>query len=218
MNESKRLAYATAVVETRVLEKRMIDRDLMEKLLQEQSPRGIEAALRTAGFRGITPGTLDKDNFDALLREALEGFAQEMLEIAPEPEVLDLLFLEHDIFNIKAILMHRAPVIRFESGLTHIPAGRAARYRLLAEGAEPEDAFFEALFAQALHLEKGAKAVQEMLDQRYFEALARVAAQSGAPLCLQYARAKIDFYNILSMLRLARMASAQSPTPGAGAM
>ena len=57
-----------------------------------------------------------------------------------------------------------------------------------------------------------------MLERRYFEALARVAAQCGAPLCLQYARAKIDFYNILSMLRLARMASAQSPTPGAGAM
>lgn len=220
MNESKRQSFATAVVQIRAMEKQMIPSLALDDLLANPSAAHIEAILRDSGYDNISRASLSRMNFDTLLREALELFSSQVLAITPDREILDLLFLEHDIYNISALLMHDDPNVSFDGDLVRIPADRSARYRLLNQKADipREDSWYEALFVQAesLYRQSGSKAVQELLDQCYYRQLLSIAQRTGIPLCMAYAQAKIDFYNILCVLRIQRIAQHQNPAPDEG--
>lgn len=200
MRAAERGAFAMAVVETREKEKKMLAFDTFERLLAESSPQKAEAALIAGGYAGVVPGLLSASNFDGLLRRAEESFAAQMLAISPDPKILDLFFLEYDLFNIKALLMKNDEDVAFNGDPVAYSAGEPSR-----------TARFEQWFqsAQALYMEKGAKAMQETVDRQYFEKLLQLAHASGVPLCVDYALARVDFYNLLCLLRINRIAAAR---------
>lgn len=212
MNDAKRQSFATAVAQVRHLEKGLLGDRAIEEMLASRDVAHIETLLRESGYENIGRSTLNRLNFDALLRDAMELFAAQLLDITPDRGILDLLFLEHDIYNIKALLMREDAEVSFDGDLVRIPADRSARYRLLAQTADiAHEDWADQLFlqAQALYREGGSKAMQEWLDQYYHQQLLQIAKGCGVPVCIAYAQAKIDFYNILCVLRIQRIAEHQ---------
>lgn len=218
MKRVNRFDFATAVVETRVLERHMIENGAFEKMLSDKNVDAIKQALREAGYRGIDVETLNRDNFDVLLRASMEHFAKQIYAISPDKDCLDLFGLEYDIFNIKCLLMSKTPNVAFEGSLIHIPHERSHRYEALSQGDEVRsNDFFEGLYAnmQALQKQEGTKAVQEALDRVYYQRLIEVATVSRIELFEKYAKAKVDFYNLLCIMRVQRIAMRHSIQVGA---
>lgn len=211
MREAERLSFAQAVVETRGMEKKLIHMETLNAVLAKQDLAKLEAALQAGGYHWIEKGVLRRDNYDDLLRLEMESFAAEVVALSPDKAVMDVLFLEYDLYNIKALLLRYDPMVFFDSHLIRIPPEREARYRLIAGGEEAQpDCPYEQLYVRAMQLQadQGPKAVQEMLDKAYFERLLSIARNAGVPLCTAYVQAKVDFYNILSVLRLRRIVKA----------
>lgn len=200
--------YARAVVETRGLEKKMLPRDTLEALLDAKESQEVTRILKGKGYPGIPKEGIHRGNFDRVLRRAMEVFAEEIDQICPQQDFLDLIYFEHDIYNMKALLMSKDHQIGFEGDMMKIPASRVAHYEALASGeVTPSQNYYDQLFieAQELYQRKGAKKLQEMLDKAYFQHLLQVAEDAGVTLFKDYAKAKVDFYNLCMVLRLERM-------------
>ena len=83
------------------------------------------------------------------------------------------------------------------------------RYGELSEGAWffiPSK--YDSLFNEAKELfeSEGAKKLQEFLDRKYFSLLSEISKQTDVPLFINYSKSKIDFYNLMLVLRMDKIA------------
>lgn len=211
MKRIKRFDFARAVVETRILERNMIPLSAFESMLSMANVEDIQTQLRSAGYP-MERQELERNNFDDLLRISMERFVEEIITISPDPAYLDIFCLEYDIYNIKCLLLKSQKDSQFEGSSISIPRERAQCYAALAAG-EPlgigAGDYFTALYEEMkeLQAEEGSKAVQEELDRRYYGRLLEIAKASEIEQYTKYAKAKVDFYNILVMLRMRRIAA-----------
>ena len=83
--------FAKAVVETRTLEKQLLPRDILLRLLNDTQGQEVAGILKENGYRGIPPEGIHGGNFDGVLRMAMESFGEEIHEISPYKEFLDLI-------------------------------------------------------------------------------------------------------------------------------
>lgn len=222
-----RQEFVNATARLRYLEMQMLTGEQTLLLLHTPGREERLEILAAAGYTQLEEGLLHAVGFNELLYRALAGFCAETGDISPYGRgYLNLFLFHYDLHNIKATVnsvwtgppKHAAQeeaLLPEEQGpvpyLLPIPAERAALYELLRRGVETEvparEEFFADLYrsAMALRLEKGRKAAQEYMDRRYFAALTAWSGEWGVPLFSQLVAVKIDFYNILSALRLRRI-------------
>lgn len=215
MKSLDRNRFLKPVVETRILEKGLLARESFEKMLLAQDFRQIRSLLLAAGYSLLFAEGTTEVQVPALLDECMADFLEEILHISP-PEAtqyLDLLFLDYDIHNIQAALMREQEGTHAANRPIPLSRERAARYEALLGGAQAEadDAYALLLRGAKQKYQESPLAAQQWLDGEYFKRLCAVAATSGIPLFVEYAQAKVDFYNTLLLLRLRRM---QAASPG----
>ncbi|MFV0414700.1 MAG: V-type ATPase subunit [Oscillospiraceae bacterium] len=222
-----RQEFVNATARLRYLEMQLLTGEQTLQLLHTTSREEQLEILAAAGYTRLEEGLLHAVGFNELLYRALAGFCAEAGEISPYGKgYLNLFLLHYDLHNITAtdnsvwtgpprhVAEEEAPLPEAQEPVPHllpIPAERAALYELMRRGVEaevpPREEFFAGLYrgAMELRLEKGRKAAQEYMDRRYFATLTEWSGQWGVPLFAQLVAVKIDFYNILSALRLRRI-------------
>lgn len=209
MYKINRYDFAKAVVETRVLEKKMLSGPVIAKFLREKDINAIYKELKSSGYFKNSIKNLTKNNYDELLMTSFEEFIKEITYQATSYEFLDLIFLEYDIFNIKTIIMEKGNDLNYPTRPIEIPRERMERFLSLSQGTwffipSKYDSLYQE--GEEIYQNEGAKKLQEYLDRKYFELILEISEQSGIPLFVQYSKSKIDFYNIMLVLRMIKIA------------
>lgn len=192
------------------MEKRLLGRAQFEKMLAADDFGQLHAILKNAGYQNFPARGVGEVRFHAMLHEFLADFLDEVLHISPPTgnEYLDILFLDYDLHNIQAALMRRQAGAGAGKRTIPLPRERARRYAALLEGAQTQDEgdYYTWLLRQAEEkFQIHPRTAQEWLDKEYYRRLIALAEGSGSAMFLEYARTKVDFYNLLSLLRIRRL-------------
>lgn len=201
-------SYPYAVGRIRRLELSLLEQADFNRI-SEQPP---ETAVKSLADTGYGQNAQNKDDADALVTAEFELLRTVINELTPKKELTDLFFLTQDAINIKLLLKARLLGDTIENdefafGLFNVEILKKAvnekKYSdlpgLLAEGM---------LELEKIILEKGQLEdadpfmIGAMVDRIVYKFIFNQIKSSKNALVSRYFKAKVDFTNILSMLRV----------------
>ena len=116
------LAYSGINTTVRILEQQLLSKDIMNSLLaSKELQQALEVLQKTAyGFQ--TDELLQTKQFDAVLMKHLKNQYEELYELIPTPELLDIFSIRYTYHNLKVLLKEKFAKKDFSHLL--IPIGR----------------------------------------------------------------------------------------------
>lgn len=194
-------SIAYAVGRVRSLAKKPLAGAQLERLLAASDYEDARHILSEMGWSEI-----EDKGLEATSVALLEKTCKLVRDISPEPELTDSFMLRHDAQNLKALFKARILEVTPEalSGCGTLPVS------LLSHAVtERSYARLPAPFARAMEeLEKQAAVkvdpmlIDVRIDQALFELIAQRMARVKSKAAREYFRAKADFVNALTFLRM----------------
>lgn len=207
-----RIDYVQGVVQTRILEKELLTNVKFEQLIEAENTDDLWRHLKTTAYANLLQERHYTDEqFEQFLNDALQWEYERMYEITLDRKFIHFLQLKYDYFNLKVLCKEQL----LKEDLTHLylPLGTIATEELTLayeEGSlnEVNKAYSKAIRRVLTHYEKNhdPQWIEILLDQFYMEHLYKLAEQLDLPLFQQYVRAKIDFVNMKTVLRVQKQA------------
>ena len=101
------LAYSGINTTVRILEQQLLSKDIMNSLLaSKELQQALEVLQKTAyGFQ--TDELLQTKQFDAVLMKHLKNQYEELYELIPTPELLDIFSIRYTYHNLKVLLKEK---------------------------------------------------------------------------------------------------------------
>jgi len=220
MKTLKREIFAKAAVEVSILEKRLLTKAQLEKILRADSFGQVQNVLLAAGYRHFPSHGVEQLHIHTLLNAYLADFLEEVLLISPPnaSEYLDMLLLDFDVHNIQAALMQRQGGETAASHIIAVPQSRHSCYAARLTHQEQGEGYFAKLLDQAEErFKESPRTAQEWLDRAYYERLVVLAQESGIGLFISFVETKVDFYNLLTTLRMRGIHARSGDIPAAAA-
>lgn len=195
--------YPYAVGRVRLLENALLDRGKLARLRE----LGYDEALRQLNDWGYAADYPIKNDPDALIAFRRAEVRAQVAEITPDPALTDLFYLDMDATNLKLLLKSR------------LLGGKAEADEALSAGVFPldtlrqavENADYSALgeplcgalgsLEAELKLHVDPRLLSASVDKAIFSHIAAVLKKRRNAFCSNYFTNKIDYTNVLSVLR-----------------
>ncbi len=199
-------SYAYACARISALEKGILNGQTAHRLA-ESSLDDVMRTLLDLRYGGMPDATAN--DCERMIENERVRTAETIRELSPAPELTDLLLLQTDVQNLKALVKARmlgiADVELSEGGLYAAELLRRAvadqQYGELPEKLAEALTHMERLLA--VHAEP--QIVSVSLDYGYLSCCLATAEKIGEPFAKQYFAALCDFDNVLTFLRLRAM-------------
>ena len=221
MKKLKPELFTNAAVAVSLLEKRLLSKENLETILRADSFKQVQTILLAAGYRHFPSQSVGQMNIHNLLNAYLADFLEELLTLAPGlgAEFLDMLLLDFDMHNVQAALMQRKNGASIANHMIPVPQSRHGFYARRLAQREPDESYFAKLLDQAEEqFADSPRTAQAWLDQEYYRQLLHLGKTSGIALFFVYAQTKVDFYNLLTVLRLRSLHARSGDIPPATAV
>lgn len=200
--------YANAVARIRVREAKMADRARMNRMTDAETAEEAFKLLLDTGFaEGLEAPSVDRYE-DALAYET-DATLSFLRQISPEDSFLALFLSGLDIHNLKVLIKDTFTGENHEALLRKngsVPLEALQNAVLQNDfGALPKvlhEAALEAI--ESYHRYRDARRVDMILDRAHYAQLSELAEEMESPLVRDFVRAKIDFINLRTLLRLSR--------------
>ena len=194
----------------KALQTTLLNETNLERLLSAKSTDEVYVVLHDTFFAPfVAEAEVKKKSLFAALREALVETKKELLSLAPEPALLDLLWIRYDFFNAKVALKgKRAGISRKEVRSYCYPLGTVAIEKVLENVFEEKQAAVPSFLRRALEQaekEEQSFAIDLSLQKAYFQELSSRARKTAHPFLQKYAAISIDIFNMKTRLRLLRL-------------
>lgn len=152
------------------------------------------------------------EDFERGFEEEWKRVYLELRSFAPEPELVDLFWLEQDFHNIKVGLKIkvRQKVLQDTRDVKHLSLSGTLNPSLLMDALTREDlsslpSFFKEVISHAMQMiEKGAvsREIDFFLDRMYFSKFSSGLSEYGDDFLEELAKKLIDNFNVKSFLRI----------------
>ncbi len=191
-------SYPYAVGRIRVQETHLIDRARWNRLYEADEAEGMKLLIEA----GYGTDSAEDGSLDAMIDAELLKTRQFINEITPDKALTDLLLLPVDVHNIKTLLkgmIQRVEVddLLLEGGATDLEVLKQAMthgdYTLLPL------CFRETL--KKLEDTEDPRVISAEIDRAAYQGIQEILKKHRDPLLELYFQAKIDFTNILTILR-----------------
>lgn len=190
--------YLYAVGRIKVLENKLLDSTQWQRLSEADEQEGIKI-LEEAGYGADAE---KKGDLDEMIEAETSAVRMLVAELSPEPELSDLFLLPADAHNIKVIF--KSILNRSEDTSLYLPGG-SIPLELLKKCVEAGD--YEALppaIGEAMKKAEGQtdpRLLSAVIDNGIFTHILQVLNLHKNPLLLHYFTSKIDFTNVLTIIR-----------------
>lgn len=191
-------SYAYATSRVRVQESHLIDRGRWNRLYESSLAEGMKM-LTEIGYGG---DAADSGDLETMIDTELVKTRQFIHEITPDPALTALLLLPVDAHNIKVILKGQLERIDTENLLQE---GGGIVLDVLKDALEHGD--YSSLpetfrtVLKKLEDEEDPRSISAAVDSAVYDEVRRVLSKHKNALFSTYFQAKIDFTNILTVLR-----------------
>lgn len=201
--------YIQASTRTRVLEKRLLSRPQYDQLIDAKDMDEVFRLLNETVYGPYFSKLEGNYTFDQALDKALRDFYQDMRQMAPDKELVDIFLLKYQIHNhkvfIKELLLgeDQSEVYLDIDGSDFLD--RKETLGLMDEKLREREfpPYYSAALA-AYDKTKDAQFIDILADAAYFEQMLALAYRLDVPMITEYVRDLIDFTNLKTLFRMRR--------------
>lgn len=201
--------YAYINGRIRALETRLITPNLVERMIDAETPEKTFRILNDITFLSGSLGEYEAADFQKVLVLGLQKMVRLFGKMAPYPEVLEFLWIKYDFHNLKVVLKANLTGRGF-ADVSHALIDLGGRSK--AEWEEYLGSgkitpltrdMMETIEEARQHYEqnKNPQAVDFIIDKHYLQEMLAMAESLKSPLLVHYLKRLIDFTNLRTALR-----------------
>lgn len=208
MSKIKDRDYLALTAMLRAREAKMLDRDRMDRMLSASSFADAAKLLTDCGYEDMS--AMDAKGVDEVLSAHRVAVYDEIVSMAPQPELVDLFRLKYDYHNAKVAVKARG--MGTDAAYLYSGVGRVSGADV-AQAIE-EDAYSALPPVLAAAVREAVSALAKtgnpqqaefILDSAYFSELGAIADKVNNPYLKGYVALQIDAANLRTVVRTVRM-------------
>lgn len=205
-----RLDYAQSVILARVYEKRLLDRAKLERMIDAPDENEVFKILMDSEYSKSAAGVFDVYNYVQLLNQEMARIRDIADELLKDKRILEIMTLKYEYHNLKLMVKEKYSgkdltdkfIVSGRSNPQVIKAQfEAEKYNNIKD--EYADALKKAV--EEFEKTKDPQVIDIVMDQAYFAHILKLAKELQIDFFMDYIRGKIDFYNVISLIRMKRM-------------
>lgn len=202
-----RIDYTQGVVRTRVLEKELLSNAKFEQMIEAEDAQALWQMLKTTHYANYMKDDLTVDQFEYVLHRCLIDTYETIREFAVDENIINLLALQYDYFNLKVLLKEtilNVDLSHLYSPLSTVSLQHLKQYIQKKELSEVDEHIKRTIEIVLTDYEKtkDPQRIELMLDKLYMNNFYERIHLLHIPLLLQYVKAMIDFINIRTVIRV----------------
>ncbi|MBQ3404326.1 MAG: V-type ATPase subunit [Oscillospiraceae bacterium] len=190
------------------LKPQQLNKDRIERMLEASNFEDTAKVLEECGYPDMS--AMGSKEIELVLSKHRDELYQELLNILPDSQILNLFRMKYDYHNAKVIL--KAQAQGTDGQRLYSKCGRMAP-EALSRAYHEEDMFSippflgEAMMQakESLATTGDPQSADIILDRAYFKELSEQAFKSGSDFLIKYAKISIDAANLRSAVRAVRM-------------
>ena len=209
------LAYSGINTTVRILEQQLLSKDIMNSLLASKELQQALEVLQKTDYGFQTDELLQTKQFDAVLMKHLKNQYEELYELMPTPELLDIFSIRYTYHNLKVLLKEKFAKKDFSHLLVPIGRYSLATLKQLVETRDSQDvpsvmvkAVREAYedFENFERLETA----DVFMDTYYFKHLRMLERELQDDKVTEFVNLMIDLENIATLIRASAQKQSRS--------
>lgn len=200
--------YLALTAMLRAREAKMLDRDRMDRMLSAGSFADAAKLLTDCGYEDMS--AMDAKGVDEVLNAHRVALYDEIIGMAPQPELIDIFRLKYDYHNAKVVI--KAAGMGIDGERLYNGVGRVSGEAI--HEACTQDAYGDLppVLAKALQEARSTLAktgnpqlAEFILDEAYFAELGAIAEKVNSKYLKDYVKLQIDAANLRTAVRTVRM-------------
>lgn len=206
--------YAYAVGRIRVLETRLLNKSNVDRMLGANNAEDAFKVLNDLDYASHSTDVSSPADFQDVINIGLQETKDLLEKIAPDPRILDLLWLRFDIHNIKTIIKAKVKELPEETLEDNVMRFGSLSHNLLQkyifEGTHKEklpetlkDAIDQALTLYEEH--QNIQEVENYLENQFFTLTKDISKKSKDEFIKEYWRTMVDIKNIKAAIRAKKL-------------
>ena len=200
------LNYAHAVGRLRVLETKLLDKTKIERMIDSSSPEEAIKILEETEYSNYIASVNRPEDYEIILKEALNDLYKLMYEVTPENLVVDVMNTRYDYHNIKVLIKEH--ILEKDLSNIYISLG-TVNINLLKEylsskkskDVNPIMAEGISKALEAFDKDKDPQMIDIVLDSYMYKDMFYKASKLDDKFLKEYIKMHIDFTNIKTLLR-----------------
>lgn len=202
--------YIYAGTRAKAMENDLLTKTQLEVLLSAKSVLEGYKALQDT-FLAPYLAKHEKSNLDEAVGHSLLEAKKTLESIAPEPELLDIIWLKYDFYNLKTII--KGKIAGFSSEEIKNKCSVVGKYDpsdIIKAYEENKLSVLDKGLGQAAREASDYREVSDIditISKKYFEAIKEISEGMKNKFVKDYVSLVIDLFNIISKLRLASLRS-----------
>lgn len=200
--------YLALTAMLRAREAKMLDRDRMDRMLSASSFADAAKLLTDCGYEDMS--AMDAKGVDEVLNAHRVAVYDEIVNMSPQPELVDIFRLKYDYHNAKVVI--KAAGMGTDGEHLYSGIGRMSGEAIAQAVAEDAYSSLPPVFAKALQEARVTLAktgnpqlAEFVLDEAYFAELGAIAEKVGSAYLQGYVKVQIDAANLRTVVRTVRM-------------
>ncbi|MDO5695903.1 MAG: V-type ATP synthase subunit C [Eubacteriales bacterium] len=205
-----RIDYAQSVILARVYEKRLLGKQKLERMIDAPDENEVYKILMDSEYSKSAAGVFDVYGYVQLLNQEMSRIRDIADELLKDKRILEIMTLRYDYHNLKVIL--KSKFSGKDLSEKFIPSKNANPQTVQAQVEAEKFTTIKPEFATALKATieeyertKDPQVIDIIMDRYYFEHIRALAETLDIQFFRDYILGKIDFYNVISLVRMKRM-------------
>ncbi|KGO14436.1 V-type ATP synthase subunit C [Clostridium botulinum] len=200
------LNYAHAVGRLRVLETKLLDRTKIERMIDSSSPEEVIKILEETEYSNYMASVNRPEDYEFILKEALNDLYKLMYEITPENLVVDVMNTRYDYHNIKVLIKEH--ILEKDLSNIYVSLGTVSISLLKEHLSSKKSNDVNPIMAEgiskaleAFDKDKDPQMIDIVLDSYMYKDMFYKASKLDDKFLKEYIKMHIDFTNIKTLLR-----------------
>lgn len=210
----KNVDYAQAVVLARIYEKRLINKAKFDRMIDAPDAHECFKILMDSDYSKSANNVFDVYGYVELLNQELVSLRNTARELLDDEKLFEIMTLKYEYHNLKVIAKSKYS----DKDLTEkfISSKISNPFLMLAQVQADKYSNIKDEYARALkeafteyERTREPQFLDIVIDRHYFEHMTKLAEEVNIEYFTKYVQAEIDFYNVVSLVRMQKMGKTQ---------
>lgn len=209
------LNYAHAVGRLRVLETRLLDKAKIDRMIDSSSPKDVLKVLEETEYSNFMASVNRPEDYEIILKQALNNLYKLMYEITPEKLVVDVMSVRYDYHNIKVLM--KAKILEKNLDSLLIPLGTVGIDEIKEYLSSKKANYINPIMAEGItkalevfEKDRDPQKIDIVLDSYMYKDMLSKSIKLDYKFLEDYIVMQIDLTNIKTLIRAKRQEKQRS--------
>ena len=203
------MQFTQVIPRLRVLETRLLDKAKIDRMIDSSSANEAVKVLRETEYANVMSNVKRAEDYEEMLKNELKRIYNEVYDMSPSKELVDIMSIKYDYHNVKVILKGMFLEKDFSNMLIHVGKTEADKLNGIINNNSLVD--LDAIMRSGVeeviedfNSKKDSQRIDIILDKAMFEEMKSIAKELNDKFTSDYISALIDLTNVKTLLRVKR--------------